>query len=351
MPYSRVESKGSTMLKIDGSAGEGGGQILRTSLALSALTGQPFAIENIRAKRKKPGLLRQHLTAVRAAARVSHAQVEGDALGSLALTFRPGPVVPGVYEFAIGTAGSATLVLQTVLPALLTAAGPSRLTIEGGTHNPLAPPFDFLERAFLPLVNRMGPKVTARLERWGFFPAGGGRVAVEIEPAPALAPLTLVDPPAIRRKGARAVVANLPPTVAERELQVVHEGLGVSRRDLTAVTLDGVRGRGNVLSLEIESAFHCEVFTGFGQAGVSSEVVASEAVREARAYLAAGQPVGEYLADQLLVPLAMSGGGAFRTGPPSRHTLTNVDVVRRFLPVPLACREFADRAWEIRIGQ
>src|SRR5262245_24380479 len=141
------------MLKIDGSVGEGGGQILRTSLALSALTGQPFTIEKIRANRKKPGLMRQHLTAVRAAARVCNAQVEGDALSSLALTFRPGPVVPGAYELAIGTAGSATLVLQTVLPALLTAPSPSRLTIEGGTHNPLAPPFDFLERSFLPLVN------------------------------------------------------------------------------------------------------------------------------------------------------------------------------------------------------
>jgi RNA 3'-terminal phosphate cyclase (ATP) len=339
------------MLKIDGSVGEGGGQILRTSLALSALTGQPFTIENIRAKRKKPGLLRQHLTAARAAARVSNAQVEGDALGSLALTFRPGPVVPGVYEFAIGTAGSATLVLQTVLPALLTAAGPSRLTIEGGTHNPLAPPFDFLDRSFLPLVNRMGPKVTARLERWGFFPAGGGRVVVEIEPAPSLAPLSLVDRPEIRGKSARAVIANLPPTVGERELQVVNEMLGIPRSHLQTVTLDGVRGRGNVLSIELESALHSEVFTGFGQAGVASEVVAAEAVHEARAYLAAGLPVGEHLADQLLIPFAMSGGGAFRTGPPSRHTLTNVEVVSRFLSAPITCREFAARSWEIRIGE
>src|ERR1051326_6428383 len=122
------------MLTIDGSMGEGGGQVLRTSLALSALTGQPFEIANIRANRKKPGLMRQHLTAVQAAARVCHAHVEGDAFGSPALRFTPGPVTPGVFDLAIGTAGSATLVLQTILPPLLTAGGPSRVRIEGGTH-------------------------------------------------------------------------------------------------------------------------------------------------------------------------------------------------------------------------
>src|SRR6185295_18962730 len=159
------------MLKLDGSVGEGGGQILRTALALSALTGQPFQIDRIRAQRRKPGLMRQHLTAVRAAAEVCQATVAGDSLGSMALSFVPGAVKAGSYSFAVGTAGSATLVLQTVLPPLLVAAGPSTLTIEGGTHNPLAPPFDFLERSFLPLVARMGPQFEARLERWGFYPA------------------------------------------------------------------------------------------------------------------------------------------------------------------------------------
>ena len=338
------------MLTIDGSVGEGGGQILRTALALSALTGQPFAIEKIRANRKKPGLMRQHLTAVQAAARVCNAHVEGDALGSTALRFTPGPAVGGVYDFAIGTAGSATLVLQTVLPALLTAEVPSRVTIEGGTHNPLAPPFDFLERSFLPFLNAMGPKVSVRLERWGFYPAGGGRVVVDIQPAPRLAPFERVERGPIVRKSARAVLANLPQSVAERELQVVHEMLGIERANLTTFVIEAARGKGNVLSIELQTGYHTEVFTGFGQAGVAAAVVAAEAVHEARDYLTSGQPIGVHLADQLLIPMAMSGGGVFRTGPPSRHTLTNVDVVRRFLPVALECREFDTRAWEVRVA-
>src|SRR5437867_958993 len=164
------------MLLIDGSQGEGGGQILRTALGLSLVTGTPIRIEKIRAGRAKPGLLRQHLTAVNAATAIGAVDVEGATLGSQELTFRPGTVKPGEYRFAVGTAGSTGLVLQTVLPPLLTAPGPSTLTLEGGTHNPTAPPFDFLARAFLPLISRMGPSATARLERPGFYPAGGGQM-------------------------------------------------------------------------------------------------------------------------------------------------------------------------------
>src|SRR6202140_4872670 len=159
------------MILIDGSIGEGGGQILRTALGLSMVTGQPFRIENIRAGRDKPGLLRQHLTAVNAAAEICGANVEGAAISSRELSFSPGNVKSGEYTFSIGSAGSTTLVLQTVLPALLAADGPSSLTLEGGTHNPHAPPIDFLEKAFVPLVNRMGPTVHVALERAGFYPA------------------------------------------------------------------------------------------------------------------------------------------------------------------------------------
>src|SRR6266487_5060865 len=179
------------MLTIDGSEGEGGGQILRTSLALSLVTGQPFRMDRIRAKRQKPGLLRQHLTAVEAARTVGCAEVAGAAMNSQTLEFRPGPVTPGNYRFAVGTAGSATLVLQTVLPSLLTASGPSTLTLEGGTHNPLAPPFDFLARSFMPLIHRMGPSGELDLRALGFFPAGGGRFHAKIEPVKRLSPSAL----------------------------------------------------------------------------------------------------------------------------------------------------------------
>src|SRR5580704_3876555 len=198
------------IIQIDGSIGEGGGQILRTALGLSMVTGQPFRIEKIRAGRDKPGLLRQHLTAVNAAAAICGASVEGAAISSRELSFSPGKVKPGEYTFSIGSAGSTTLVLQTVLPALLTANGPSSLTLEGGTHNPHAPPIDFLEKAFLPLINRMGPAVNVTLERAGFYPAGGGRVAVKIRPAAKLSPLEIPERGEIKRRAAKAVVAALP---------------------------------------------------------------------------------------------------------------------------------------------
>ena len=325
------------MLTIDGSQGEGGGQILRTALALSLVTGAPFRIEKIRARRARPGLLRQHLTAVSAAVAVGGAEVEGATLGSPSLVFRPGAVKPGEYRFAIGTAGSTGLVVQTVLPALLTAAGPSTLTLEGGTHNPGAPPFDFLARAFLPLIERMGPRVEAVLDRPGFYPAGGGQCAFRVMPAARLAPLDLRERGAIRRRRAQALVARLPRQIADRELAVVRARLGWSEEELEVVVVDGsARGPGNVLLLEVESEHVTELFSGFGQVGVRAEAVAEQAVEQARRYLAAGVPVGPHLADQLLVPLALAGGGAFRTIGLSSHSRTNLDVIRAFLSTRIA---------------
>jgi RNA 3'-terminal phosphate cyclase (ATP) len=339
------------MLKLDGSVGEGGGQILRTSLALSALTGQPFEIEKIRANRKKPGLMRQHLTAVRAAAEICQAKVDGDSPGSTALVFIPGAVRAGEYAFAVGTAGSATLVLQTILPPLLTASGPSRITVEGGTHNPLAPPFDFLDRSFLPLVRRMGPQVDVCLERWGFYPAGGGRISVEIQPVRRLQPFELLEREPILKKTARAVVANLPRSIAERELQVVHEKLGIDRASLVVEELKDAQGPGNVLTIELAMSHHSEIISGFGEYGVPAGTVAAEAVSEARDYLSSELPVGRHLADQLIIPLAMSGGGGFRTGPPSRHASTNIEVVQKFLSASITCRAYEQRKWEVWVGE
>jgi RNA 3'-terminal phosphate cyclase (ATP) len=205
------------MITIDGSQGEGGGQILRTSLALSLVTGQPFRMERIRAKRQKPGLLKQHLTAVEAAKTVGCAELTGAALGSQTLEFIPGPVTPGNYRFAVGTAGSATLVLQTVLPALLTASGLSTLTLEGGTHNPMAPPFDFLEESFMPMIHRLGPSVELELKRPGFYPAGGGRFHARVQPVKQLSRLDLLDRGTIRTRHAKVLVSKLPEHVTERD--------------------------------------------------------------------------------------------------------------------------------------
>jgi RNA 3'-terminal phosphate cyclase (ATP) len=338
------------MITIDGSFGEGGGQILRTSLALSLVTGKPFRIDNIRAKRKSPGLLRQHLTAVNAAAAVGRAEVDGAAIGSRSLDFAPKAIEPGRYEFAIGTAGSTTLVLQTVLPALIIADAPSQLVLEGGTHNPFAPPFDFLARSFLPLIRRMGAGAEVSLERPGFYPAGGGRINVAIAPAPRLERLNLMSRGQVVSKRARAVVANLPLTIAERELRFIGSKLSWSKDQLVADVVDGSRGPGNVVTIEIECENLTEVFTGFGERGLRAEAVAEKAVQEARRYLACEGAVGEYLADQLIVPMAMAGGGSFTTGPLSRHATTNLEVVRKFLDVPIAVTQTENRLVNVEIG-
>src|SRR5262245_47184416 len=207
---------------IDGSEGEGGGQMLRTALTLSLVTGKPFRIERIRAGREKPGLLRQHLTVIRAAAQIGRADVSGAELGSPVLSFAPSALRAGDYDLAVGTAGSTTLVFQALLPALLSASGPSRLTIEGGTHNPSAPPFEFLAQTFLPVLRRMGASVDARLERHGFYPAGGGRITFEIEPCRALGSLTMIERGSMRVR-ACAVVSNLPESIGAREMTVVRD--------------------------------------------------------------------------------------------------------------------------------
>lgn len=337
------------MILIDGSYGEGGGQILRTSLALSLVTGKPFRIERLRAGRKTPGLLRQHLTAVKAATEIGRAEVTGASVGSCELTFAPKAVVPGEYAFAIGTAGSTSLVLQTVLPALLSASAPSVLTLEGGTHNPFAPPFDFMEKAFLPLLSRMGPQIKAELECPGFYPAGGGRARFTINPANSLAPLDLRERGEIRARRAKALVANLPPSIAERELAVIGQMLSWNNEWLQPEVVHNSCSPGNVVSILIESEHLTEVFTGFGERGIMAEAVADKVVREARRYLASEAAVGEYLADQLLIPMALAGGGAFTTCRLSRHALTNIEIIHQFLDVKISTAAIANRLWLVEI--
>ncbi len=337
------------MLHLDGSRGEGGGQILRTSLSLAMVTGKPFQIRQIRAGRPKPGLMRQHLTAVMAAAEVCDAETGGAELKSKKLEFAPGGVRPGEYRFDIGTAGSVTLVLQTVLPPLMLAGGPSQLTLCGGTHNVHAPPFDFLAKAFLPLLQRMGPRVEVTLVRPGFYPAGGGQMVVDIQPVQALKPFELVDGGRVLGRHATAMVSRLPRHIAERELATLRRKLSISERETTLKEVEAA-GPGNVVVVEIPREHVTEVFTGFGQRGVPAETVAAGVAREASRYLEAGVPVGEHLADQLLLPMALAGGGRYRTTEPTAHTTTNADTIREFLDVPVRIQKVCDDAFEIRVG-
>ena len=339
------------MVRIDGSQGEGGGQILRSALALSLVTGRPFEITEIRAGRAKPGLLRQHLTAVHAASQVSQARVEGDEIGARQLRFVPGSVRPGEYRFAVGTAGSATLVLQTVLPALAVAPGASHLTLEGGTHNPFAPPFDFLRCAFLPLLERMGASVTAQLERFGFYPAGGGLFSVEITPASSLRPLVLEERGQVRRVSARALVANLPESIGTREVSALRALLGLTSEMTDVRAIRNSAGPGNVVIVTVESEHITEVVTGFGQRGVGAEDVAARVAADVKAYLDAGVPIGPHLADQLLLPMALAGSGSFRTVTPTEHTRTNAAVICSFLDVAVKMQQESDTTWGIAVGR
>ena len=319
------------MIEIDGSRGEGGGQVLRTALALSLITRKPFRIEKIRANRKAPGLLRQHLTAVQAASEVGEAAVEGAALGAAVMTFVPRALRGGSHAFAIGTAGSTMLVLQTILVPLVLAAEPSTLEIEGGTHNPAAPPFDFVQLAYLPLLQRMGADVTIELLRPGFYPAGGGKIRVQITPAKQLARLELEERGAIVERRVRAVVANLPYSIAQREVRTAGEDLGWPEECLQAHTLTGSPGPGNAVSVVVRSENVTDVFTAFGARGVPAEHVAHDAAVQAKSYIESGAAVGEHLADQLLLPMAVGEGGSFTTPPLSTHATTNIEVIREFL--------------------
>jgi len=336
-------------LELDGSEGEGGGQVLRAALSLSMRTGRPFNIVNIRAKRKTPGLMRQHLAAVQAAAAICHAVVEGEQAGSQTLSFVPSKIQGGEYRFTIGTAGSCTLVFQTILPALLKADSASRIVLRGGTHNPLSPPFHFLERAFLPLLRRMGAEVSLQLNRHGFYPAGGGEFTAQIQPA-ALQPLHLEQRGGRLNAYGESLVAALPIHIARRELEVVRKRMGWSEEQLLLRGLSNDQGPGNALLLTLEHEAVTEVFTGFGEKGVTAEAVAEKTVEATRRYLASGAAVGPHLADQLLLPLALAGGGSFTTLAVSQHTLTNAAVIRRFLPVNIAIDNVDGGAWRVDVA-
>jgi RNA 3'-terminal phosphate cyclase (ATP) len=337
-------------LEIDGAMGEGGGQVLRSALTLSICTGKAFRITRIRAARKKPGLQRQHLTAVRAARDICGAQVTGDEIGSTTLTFFPSEVHGGHYHFAIGSAGSTTLVLQTILYPLLLTATESHLTLTGGTHNPLAPSFDFLAYAWLPLLHRMGATVKITLDRHGFYPAGGGQLRVHITPTHSLQGLQLVERGQTVAYQASSLISNLPLSIAQRELQRVASKLGWSPNCLQQHTLPAQLGPANVLLLQVQSEHVTEVFTGFGQRGIRAEAVADQVIAEVQNYLTANVPVGEYLADQLLLPLTLAGEGELITLEPSQHTLTNIEVIRRFLAIAITLTQLQPNVWLIKVG-
>ncbi|MEO8670322.1 MAG: RNA 3'-terminal phosphate cyclase [Tahibacter sp.] len=334
-------------LEIDAAAG--GGQLLRTALALSLCTGTAFEMRGIRAQRSRPGLMRQHLTAVAAAVKIGNASVEGAAPGATTIRFAPGKIMPGTYHFSIGTAGSAPLVLQTILPALWTAQQTSEITLEGGTHNPLAPSADFLADTYLPTLARMGVSARLQLERHGFFPAGGGRLVATVEPCAALQPLSALEAASSVSITATALISALSEEIGQRELHEVARRLQLDASALTLHRVENAFGPGNALVIRVQRGDHVETFTGFGERGISSERVAEHLCREVRDYLAAGAPIGPHLADQLLIPAALAGGGEFITTTPTDHLMTNAALIEKFLAVDIEWKKLDERRWQVSV--
>jgi len=330
------------VVSIDGSHGEGGGQVLRTALALSVLTGEATRIERIRHGRREPGLRPQHLMAVRAAAAVCGARIEGDELGSQELTFVPGgPARAGNYTFDVarcaqrGSAGSVGLILQTVLLPLARADGISELTLRGGTHVPWAPSAFYLAHVFLPVLGRMGPDVSLNVRRWGFYPAGGGELQVRIVGNPrALHAIDLSERGGLRRVWGDAVAQNLPAHIAQRMADRVHNVLVefAIKAQVTARRLHGA-GPGAGVFLVADYEHVPAGFTAYGRRGVPSEHVAESACEELLAHDRSGLAVDPYLADQMALPMALATGESrLETSRVTQHLLTVAWVVRQFLP-------------------
>lgn len=338
----------SNTIEIDGSSGEGGGQILRSALSLSVLLRRPLRLSRIRAGRAKPGLMRQHLTCVKAAAQLSGAVVSGDQLGSTELVFEPHGLVGGSYHFAIGAAGSTMLVLQTMLPILLCAGQPSRVCVEGGTHNPMAPSADYLSQVFLPVLARMGARVELELERYGFFPMGGGRVVLKVAPAK-LAPVDLLERSELLAIEALALTAGLPEHVGLREITTVADHFALRRGQVEHRDLGRRAGTGNVLAVIARHQHITEWVSSHGERGLPAEDVAARACAELDAWLAHDGAVGVHLADQLLLPLWLAGGGEFSCGEPSAHLRTNAEVLERFGAAQVEIAPMRGKVWRVAV--
>ncbi len=326
------------MISIDGAHGEGGGQILRTALAMSAITGQALHIYNIRGRRPKPGLMAQHLQAVEATAAVTRARVQGAKLGALELTFEPGLLAGGNYRFDIGTAGAVMLVAQAVAIPLSFVATPSRVTISGGTHVPWSPSFHYFSWHWLRFLELSGFRIRATLERIGFYPRGGGRISVDIEPVSSLSPLSLTARGALRRIRGISLVGSLDLSIAERQQRQALRRLGELCDDID-IELQRFAsyspGTSLLLLAEFEHSQCC--YGALGARGKRAERVADEAVDALEVFMESGAAVDEHAADQLIVPLSLvSGSSELHASRITQHLLTNVDVVRLFLPVNIA---------------
>ncbi len=326
------------MIEIDGSFGEGGGQVLRSSLTLSVLTGHAMRIVNVRAGRKKPGLRPQHLQSVEAAAKISGASVVGAKIGSTQITFQPGDIKPGNYHFDIGTAGSTSLVLQTILLPLCKADRKSMVTVTGGTHVPSSPCFHYLDLHWLHYLRQVGLDIDLRIEQAGFYPQGGGRVRAAIRPIDQTQPLQITKRGKLKQIRGISAVANLPKDIAKRQRQRVVNRLGSKYplNDIRTVQLPS-RFKGTVMLLLAEFEHSQCCYFGLGAPGKRAEFVADEAIDAFDEFMTGDGAIDQFLADQLLLPLAfVPGESTLRTSKVTQHLLTNAEIIKLFLPVEIS---------------
>jgi len=320
---------------IDGSYGEGGGQILRTSLSLSAITGRPLKLVNIRGKRMKPGLRPQHLTGVHACAAVSGANVVGAKLGEQKLTFRPEEISGGAYNFRIPTAGAATLVLQAILPPLWKAKGESSLVVGGGTHVPWSPPFHYLAEIFVPTLDRVGFRCHMQISRWGWYPKGGGEIKVSLSSCNPSGSIILDRPFELKRVTGISASSQLPEHIRVRQKRRLRSRLQEAGIEAEIDLMDvPALNPGSLVFVCAQGKGSLAGFSALGARGKRAERVADEAANALFQFLDSEAALDHYLADQILIYLAIvPGEHRFTTSKITQHLLTNTWVIEQFLPV------------------
>ena len=315
------------MIEIDGAYGEGGGQVLRTTLTLAMLNNTPVKIKNIRAKRPKPGLMRQHLACVKASQEISSASVQGAYLGSTELVFIPNEITAGNYEFDIGSAGSTTLVFQTILLPLLSAKSASKVRFKGGTHNPMAPSLTCIKYGFIPLIRKMGGDVELEVAQWGYAPIGGGDWSCKVQPS-SLSALFLTKQGPMIDSRVRCYLSNIKPSVAERELAAYKKSCKTSIEVLDQKFSKAV-STGNLLSHKLMFEEFQTCMSMLGRQGLSAEAVAKKLAGQVNEYIDSGCALNSYLADQMMLPLIVAGAGEYTTPEITQHAATNIWTIKK----------------------